>query len=213
MSNVAEEFQNPKRDFHRSIVISVFVIGALYVSVAFATVGTLAYKGAGSAAPFAAIASNILGPYGAAGTAILAIFIDFGAVNAYTTGLSRVIYVVARDGGFPKFLDHLDDKTRVPDRSLLTLSGLSLLMLGAFYVLEVNLQVALLVTSGAAIMIYAIGSGAGIRLLRGGTKGKILPWVAFLISLGVLPFVGLPLSLCVIAAVLGLIYSWMVRHK
>jgi len=37
VSNVAEEFKNPERDFHRSIILSVIVISALYFSVAFAS--------------------------------------------------------------------------------------------------------------------------------------------------------------------------------
>ena len=53
VSNVAEEFANPKRDFHRSIVLSVLVISILYISVSFVTIGTLAYKSGGSVAPFA----------------------------------------------------------------------------------------------------------------------------------------------------------------
>ena len=48
VSNVAEEFENPKRDFHRSILLSVVIVSALYVSVAFMTVGTLAYKAGGA---------------------------------------------------------------------------------------------------------------------------------------------------------------------
>ncbi len=98
VSNVAEEFKNPERDFNRSITLSVIVIGTLYLSVAIATVGTQAYKAGGSVAPFAAILSNALGIYGGVSTGVLAVFIIFGTVNAYTPGMSRVIYSVAREG-------------------------------------------------------------------------------------------------------------------
>src|SRR2546421_8738212 len=124
-SNVAEEFKNPERDFHRSIILSVVVISALYLSVAIATVGTRAYTAGGSVAPFAAILSNALGVYGAVGTAILAVIIIFGTMNAYTTGISRVIYATAKDGGLPRLLDRINPKTQVPDRSLMLLLGLS----------------------------------------------------------------------------------------
>ncbi len=114
VSNVAEEFENPKRDFQRSIVLSVLLIGALYLSVAIVTVGTRAYNAGGSVAPFAAILSNALGPYAAVGTAILAAVIIFGTVNAYTTGMSRVIYMAAKQGAFPKSLSMVHTKTGVP---------------------------------------------------------------------------------------------------
>ncbi|TLY00282.1 MAG: amino acid permease, partial [Thaumarchaeota archaeon] len=87
VSNVAEEFSDPKKDFHRSILLSVALVSGLYVAVAFVTVGTLSYKSGGSVAPFAAILSNVLGVYGAIGTAILAVFIIFGTANAYMTGM------------------------------------------------------------------------------------------------------------------------------
>src|SRR6058998_298331 len=102
VSNVAEEFKNPERDFHISIVLSVVVISALYLSVSIATVGTQAYRAGGSVAPFAAILSNALGVYGGVSTGVLAVFIIFGTFNAYTTGMSRVIYSLAKEGGLPK---------------------------------------------------------------------------------------------------------------
>jgi amino acid efflux transporter len=75
VSNIAEEFKNPEKDFHRSILFSVIVIGLLYISVAVATLGTSAYAAGGSVAPFAVMLSNALGVYGAVGTAILAVII------------------------------------------------------------------------------------------------------------------------------------------
>ncbi|HYU55508.1 MAG TPA: amino acid permease [Candidatus Dormibacteraeota bacterium] len=89
--------RTPEKDFHRSILFRVIVIGLLYISVAVATVGTRAYEATGSIAPFAVMLSNALGIYGAVGTAILAVIIIFGTMNAYTTGISRVIYATAKD--------------------------------------------------------------------------------------------------------------------
>src|SRR5207253_5061605 len=117
--NVAEELKNPERDFHRSILFSVIVIGLLYISVAVATVGTRAYAAGGSVAPFAVMLSNALGIYGAVGTAILAVIIIFGTIIAYTTGISRVSYATAKDRVLPGLLDHINSKTQVPDRSLM----------------------------------------------------------------------------------------------
>jgi len=198
VSNVAEEFSDPKKDFHRSILLSVALVSGLYVAVAFVTVGTLSYRSGGSVAPFAAILSNVLGVYGAIGTAILAVFIIFGTANAYMTGMSRVIYAVARDGGLPRVLDHLSKKTSAPDRSILALVGLSFSVLLVFYVFGVDLETALLIASGAAILTYVIGAAAGVRLL----KQRVYPYVTLAISLAILPFLGalLVFSLATMAA-------------
>lgn len=211
VSNVAEEFENPKRDFHRSIILSVVLIGALYVSISFVTIGTKAYQAGGSIAPFAVILSHVLGGYGAMGAAIVAVFIIFGAANAYTTGMSRVFYAVSRDGGFPRALDHLGEETKVPDRALLTILGCALPVFIIYYFFNVNLETALLIPSGAAILVYVIGSSAGVKLL-GFEANKIqkrivLPIISLLISLIVLPFVGWYLAVSFAICVAALVYA------
>ena len=205
VSNVAEEFKNPERDFHRSIVLSVVVISALYLSVSIATVGTQAYRAGGSVAPFAAILSNALGVYGGVSTGVLAVFIIFGTVNAYTTGMSRVVYSLAKEGGLPKSVARIHPKTGVPHLSLGLLSGFSLITLVASYFLNIDLQTALLIPSGAAILVYVIGSASGIRLLKG-SRLRLYPWISLGVSLVMLPFVGVVLVVSVLVALFGFFY-------
>ena len=194
VSNIAEEFKDPKRDFHRSVLLSVVLIGSLYLSVAFVTVGTRAYEAGGSVAPFAAIFSNVLGVYGAVGTALLALVIIFGTVNAYTAGMSRVALAVARDGALPSAFARVSGSTGAPWGSL-TLAHRSVARhADVYYVFNVDLQTALLIPSGAAVLVYVIGSAAGIRLLDVHGVKKTLPWISLVISIVVLPFVG-PLAL------------------
>jgi amino acid efflux transporter len=206
VSNVAEEFKNPEKDFHRSILFSVIVIGLLYLSVAVATVGTRAYTAGGSVAPFAVMLSNALGIYGAVGTAILAVIIIFGTMNAYTTGISRVIYATAKDGGLPRLLDRVNAKTQVPDRSLMLLLGLSWFTLVLFYAFDVPLVTELLIPSGAAILVYIIGSSSGIKLLKIKGAKKMFPWISLAISIIMLPFVGWPLFIALALTMLGFLY-------
>jgi amino acid efflux transporter len=209
VSNVAEEFKNPEKDFHRSVLFSVIVIGILYISVAVATIGTRAYAAGGSVAPFAVMLSNALGIYGAVGTAILAVIIIFGTMNAYTTGISRVIYATAKHGGIPRLLDHINAKTQVPDRSLMLLLGLSWLILAIFYTFNVPLETELLIPSGAAILVYIIGSSSGIKLLKIMGAKKLFPWISLAISIIMLAFVGWPLFIALTLAMLGFLYR---RH-
>ena len=206
VSNVAEEFKNPEKDFHRSILFSVVVIGLLYISVAIATVGTRAYKAAGSIAPFAVMLSNALGIYGAVGTAILAVIIIFGTMNAYTTGISRVIYATAKDRGLPRPLDRINIKTQVPDRSLMLLLGLSWITLLLFYFFNVDLETELLIPSGAAILVYIIGSSSGIKLLKVRGAKRLFPWISLAISIIMVFFVGFPILIGLSFALLGFVY-------
>jgi amino acid efflux transporter len=211
VSNVAEEFENPKRDFHRSIVLSVLLISGLYIAVAVVIVGTLAYKAGGGVAPFAAMFSRVMGVHGAIGTAMLAMIIIFATVNAYTAGMSRVILAVARDRGFPKGLDYVNRENGTPTRSLMMLSGFSMCLLTIYYFLDVNLQTALLIPSGAAVLIYIVGSGTGIRLLKERGSKRMLPWISLAISLAVLPFVGILALASVLTGLLAFVYARMRR--
>lgn len=198
VSNVASEFANPERDFRRSIVYSVLLISSLYVAVAFVTIGTLAYSTGSDIAPFSSILVHVFGRYAAAGTAILAVFIIFGTVNAYTTGVSRVFYSVAKDGGFPSFMGKLNRRTGVPEGALVFLFLCIIPVFLVYFFFVVNLEAALLVPSGAAILIYVIGSASGARILGGGRRSRgdgrnrvfYFSIVSLAISLIILPFVG-----------------------
>src|SRR5438309_2054958 len=130
----------------------------IYVVAALIIIGTFLINYRGSVAPFAAILSNALGVYGAVSTGVLAVFIIFGTVNAYTTGMSRVIYSVAKEGGLPRAIARINTKTGAPHLSLGLLTGLGMITLAVSYFLNIDLQTALLIPSGAAIFVYVIGS-------------------------------------------------------
>ncbi len=212
-SNVAEEFRNPERDFHRSVVISVLLISGLYLAVAFVTVGTGAYTVGGGATPFAAMMSDAFGAYGGTIVALLAVVVTFGTVNAYVAGMARVYYAAARDGVFPRALATVDRRTGVPHHALVFLIVLVLVSLLAFYILNVDFVSAFLMASGAAILTYVIGSIAGIRLLQDRGMRRALPWISLGVSVALLPFIGTLLAASVAIAGVGLLTSWALSRR
>jgi amino acid efflux transporter len=209
VSNVAEEFKDPKRDFNRSVAISVLLVSTLYLAVAIVTVGTAAYKTGGGVTPFSALMSSILGSSGGVIISALAVVIIFSTVNAYVAGMARVVYAAARDNGFPRALAKVDHKTGVPGRSVLALLAMVMASLFIFYLLAFDIESAFLATSGAAILIYVIGSAAGIRLLRERGTRRLLPWASLLVSLAILPFIGIVLAVSLAIALVGVVYSWI----
>jgi amino acid efflux transporter len=210
---VAEEFKNPERDFHRSVVISVVLISALYLAVAVVTVGTGAYTVGGGVTPFAAMMSGAFGSYGGMFVAVLAVFVTFGTVNAYVAGMARVYYAAARDGVFPEALARIDRKTGAPRNSLMFLIVMVLLSLTAFYFLNVDFVSAFLMASGAAILTYVIGSVAGIRLLKERGMRRLLPWISLTVSVALLPFIGTLLAASVAIGGVGLLTSWGLSRR
>src|SRR5438445_12929832 len=122
-------------------------------------------------------------------TTILAVIILFGTMNAYTTGISRIIYATDKDRGLPRLLDRINIKTQVPDRSLMLLLGLSWITLVLFYFFNVDLETALLIPSAAAILVYIIGSISAIKLLKVRGAKKLILWISLTISIIMVFFV------------------------
>ena len=138
----------------------------------------------------------------------MAVFIIFGAVNAYMTGVSRLLYAVASDRGLPRTLYHLSRKTKVPDRILIGLLISYSLVLLIYCFSQVDLETALLIPSGAAILVYVVGSAAGVKLLgrSNGRMNLILPLASLVVSLVVLPFIGPLLTASFVVVLAALAY-------
>ncbi|MDE1858023.1 MAG: amino acid permease [Thaumarchaeota archaeon] len=213
VSNIAAEFRDPKRDFAKSVTISVVLIGALYMAVATTVVGTWSYATGAGVTPFAEMMSSAFGAYGGAIVSILAVVIIFSTVNAYTAGIGRVVYAAAKDGNLPRFLARVDQKSGVPRRALVALYVLVMVGLVVYYVAGVDVQSAFLATSGAAVLTYVAGSAAGVKLLKGRGALNVLPWVSLVISVVILPFIGSLLLASVPVAVLGFAYGRLRRRQ
>ena len=106
----------------------------------------------------------------------------------------------------------MTNKTAAPNRALAVLFGAAVIVLIIFYFLNVNLETAILIPSGASILVYVIGSCAGIRLLKENGPKKLLPIISLVISLAILPFVGALLSASIVITVLALIYSMYTKR-
>ena len=207
VSNIAEEFENPERDFARSVTVSVVLVSALYLAVAFTVVGTGAFQAGGGVTPFAEMMSHVFGAFGGVAVSLFAVAIIFSTVNAYTAGMARIIYAAAKEGSLPRVLATVDPRTGAPRRALTALYLMIAPSLVAFYFLHVDLQSAFLVTSGAAILTYVVGSAAGIKLLRAKGAKRALPWVSLVVSLVILPFIGRLLVVSAVVAAAGLVYG------
>ncbi len=113
----------------------------------------------------------------------------------------------SREGGFPKIFGRVHSETGARNRSLALLSGLSWVTLVLFYVANVDLETALLIPSGAAILLYAIGSWSSIKLLKEKGAKRLFPWISLAVSLVMRPFVGIPLLVSLVVAGLRFVYG------
>ncbi len=130
--------------------------------------------------------------------------------------MSRLLFAAARDGGLPRVLYHLNSKTKVPDRVLLALLSSYAIVLVVYYFSQVNLETALLVPSGAAILVYVVGSATGVKILgrdySGSWRKVIFPLVSLVISLVILPFIGPLLIASLVVVVAAFVYVSVIRR-
>jgi APA family basic amino acid/polyamine antiporter len=105
IATAAEEAKNPSRDLAIGIVGSMLVCVAIYMLVAAAAIGAVAYTGfANSPEPLALILREIGKPWAARVLGAAAVIALPTVILAFFYGQSRIFFTVARDGLLPSNL-------------------------------------------------------------------------------------------------------------
>ena len=153
---LATEFRNPK-DISRASLLAVVMVGILYVSLAVATVGTRAY-GANlpSEAPLVRMAAGTFGPSAALAVGVAGFVLSFAPLNAYTAGLSRLIFALGRRGQLPAWLG-VASASGTPRRALAAAGA---------YAADWGIAALLPLSTSSFIATYVLSMAAGVRLLR-----------------------------------------------
>ncbi|HWJ39381.1 MAG TPA: amino acid permease [Sphingomicrobium sp.] len=105
IATAAEEAKNPSRDLAIGIVGSMVVCVLIYMAVAIAAIGAVAFTGfANSAEPLALILREIGKPWAAKILGASAVIALPTVILAFFYGQSRIFFTVARDGLLPSSL-------------------------------------------------------------------------------------------------------------
>ncbi|MDQ3862842.1 MAG: amino acid permease [Actinomycetota bacterium] len=193
IAQLSAEFRDPSRDVPRSTLLSVGLITLLYVGVAAATVGTGTYGAPEvNRVAVARLLANGLGIGAGTVAASMAVLISLATTNAYVAATARLGYALARDGAFPSWLDHLDERG-VPARAVFTVGSLAAFGMLLSYAVGWNPEDILIVPTSLGLATYIVGSAAGARLLAGGAR--LLAVISLLLCLVVFPFAGAFVSL------------------
>ncbi len=111
IATAAEEAKNPGRDLSIGIVGSMFVCVIIYMAVAAAAIGALAYtRFANSPEPLALILRSIGQPEAARFLALSAVIALPTVILAFFYGQSRIFFVMARDGLIPRGLARVSSR-------------------------------------------------------------------------------------------------------
>jgi amino acid efflux transporter len=201
VSSLAAEYRDPRRDVPRATVVAVLVVGVLYLAVAATSVLVLGPALGASDAPLAdLLAVGVGGPVRVI-TAVVAVLLTVGAVNAYLAGASRLGVALARDGALPaRFVG-----TPRTSLTFVTVAGL------ASALAPISLHTSMLLVTGCFTLVYVLGTAAALRLLPAGWSRRGAA-VAFVAVLGLLWLNGLPALLSLGIAGGAIVYQ-VVRSR
>jgi len=188
---LSAEYRNPRRDVPRATAIAVAVVGLLYLGLAATSLLVLGPATGQSEAPLSDLMAVALGDGARVLTAVVAVLLTLGAMNAYFAGGSRLGAALGRDGSLPSALAKGSGPGEVPRRSLgvLTLGGALSLVITA--VLDLGLTPLMLLATGCFTLVYVFGTGAALRLLPRWSLSWWTAAVAFVATLGLLVVNGL----------------------
>jgi amino acid efflux transporter len=169
VTSLAADYRRPARDVPLTTAVALGVVGVLYLGVAAASVLVLGPAAATSPAPLAdLLAVGIGGPVRVL-TAVAAVAMTLGAMNAYFAGAARLGAALGRDGALPVWFARGGAVGEVPRRSLAVVTGLAAVALAVTAAAGLGPRPSVLVTTGSFVLVYVLGMAAAVRLLpRGG---------------------------------------------
>ncbi len=210
---LAAEFRQPARDMPRAAAAAVVVIGILYFAVAAATILVLGNGASATTAPLALLLAVGLGGPVKILAAVAALLLTAGTMNAYFAGAAKLGAALGRDGALPDWFAHGSEAGGIPRRSLLSLAALTLLVLVATAVAHLRIEALVLMTTGAFVVVYILGTAAALRLLDAGTWGRRAALLALIFDILLLATTGLYLLWSAAIAACAVIYLRFTRER
>lgn len=178
MSHLSEEFENPERDYQRTLVLGLLIVGAIYLSCTWLI---WAYEGQWqSPLVMVDIFNSYLGAGGQWVIGILGLFSGVATVNIYVASISRLAWSMARDGRLPGWFGSLN-RHQVPSRNFACLLSLMAIVLVLVYITHVDLEDLIRWTNGVLVIIYLMTMVASFKLLN--TSRPWLPWIGAIVCL------------------------------
>jgi amino acid efflux transporter len=165
VTSLAGDFRHPARDVPRATGIALVVVGALYLGVVIASLLVLGPAAGSTKAPLAELLAIGVGGQVRAITAIIAVLLTFGAMNAYFAGGAKLGAALGRDGALPAWFGRGSAAGEVPRRSLVVIFGLSGLALVVIAAARLGPRPSVLLTTGSFVLVYVLGTAAAVRLL------------------------------------------------
>jgi amino acid efflux transporter len=162
VSHLAGELPDPARQLPRAIFAALAVVVVLYLGLAVATVGVLGTS-APSDVPLADLMAAGLGAPGRTATAVLAVLLTMGSMNAYVAGATKLAGALAAEGTAPAAFAR-------PQRTVALLALLGAILLAPLSAGLLDVDALIRACGASFVAVYVISTAAGARILDGGAR-------------------------------------------
>ncbi|MET7393278.1 amino acid permease [Dactylosporangium sp. NPDC005572] len=204
VTSLAADYRDPARDVPRAAWIAVGVVGALYLAVAATSQLVLTSP---SEAPLADLLALRFGDGSRVVTAVVALLLTAGAMNAYFAGVAKLGAALARDGALPGWFAQGAGAGEVPRRSLSAIALLAGAVLALAAGTGLGPRPLMLLTTGSFVVVYVLGTAAAVKLLPAGSWARRVAVVALLSALGLLALIGWYVLWSAVVAAAALLYQ------
>lgn len=153
---MAGEFKNPSRDIKISMLFALFLCGGLYLLLSESCASNIPYSEINPLAGLYQLSETIspkaVSTFVITVFAFLAVQINF---NSWIWGMSRLVYVSAKQNILPSYFSLLNDK-HIPQRSICLLASLFSIVLLVLIIFPSILKAILMVVSTNFVFIYIL---------------------------------------------------------
>jgi APA family basic amino acid/polyamine antiporter len=184
VSFLGGEIRDPGRSIPRAILISIFIVAALYLLMNVSVLGVIPWQEMSSSihsqgryAIVALVMQRTFGSVAASIIALLVMWTAFASVFALLLGYSRVPYAAALDGNYFRSFARLDRSGGFPNISLLALGGAATL----FCFFDLSKVIAALVA--IRILLQFLPQHLGVIMLRIREPERVRPFRMWLYPL------------------------------
>ena len=177
--NAINEMQQPEKDLHRSIIISIILTTIIYFVVSLVAVGNLTpadivkYK----EYALAVVAKPFMGKAGFTLIGLAALLSTASAINATLFGTARLGMVMAKDRALPKVFYHRERTKNIPYISLIAIT-----MMTIIFVNIADLTIISSFASSAFLLTFALINLSAIKLRQEIKLTMAIPAMGFLLS-------------------------------
>lgn len=211
IAHLSAEFRDVRRTLPRATLLTIVIVSALYLGVAFTVVGTGSH---GSRAldriSLGVIIERGLGISAVSVVAVAAVVICLGTTNAFVASVSRLGYALARDGWAPRLLSR-QNRYGAPHFAVLGVGAIGAGGLCGASLFGWGTEDIVFIPAVLVLATYLLGAAAAVRLFNGRLRALAVTTITLLLI--TVPFASWHLLLPVAIAVIVVLARMVARPR